>query len=175
MKAEDKIDKRKKFNNLLKRISQDEKQALDDLYSDYGKLIYWVAISTSKSEFLADEIVNDVLVRIWETAGTQPKIDNPSAWLYRVAKNCAIDRIKKEKQIYEIFDTLQDDTNLEKLEADDSFNFYISRLSEEEKQIFILHFTRDMTFKQIAKEIKKPLSTISSVYYRAKKKIRPLF
>ena len=175
MKTEDKIKNRKQFNNLLKKISQGEKQALDDFYLAYGKMIYSIALSISKSQDLADEIVNDVLAKIWISAKTQTNIDKPIGWLNKVTKNCAIDRIKREEQLYEIFDVLQDDNNLEKLETDDAFYFYISRLNEEEQQVFILRFVQRLTFIQIAKELKRPLSTVSSIYYRALEKLRPFF
>ena len=163
----------KQFNILLKKISQDEKQALDDFYTEYGKLIYSIAMSVSKSPYLADEIVNDVLTKIWLSSKSLKNIDRPIGWLYTVAKHCAIDRVKKEKQTYEIFDMPQDDRNIDELVTADSFYFYISRLSEEEQQIFILHFIQNLPFKMIAKEISRPLSTVTSIYYRAIEKVRP--
>ena len=174
MKTDDKIESRKKFNNLLKRISQDEKQALDEFYSKYGKMIYSIAISVSKSSYLAEEIVNDVLTKVWLSSKDLKNIDKPIGWLYTVAKNCALDIVKKEKQTCEIFDLPQDDRNIDELVTVDSFHFYISRLNEDEQQIFILHFVQDLSFKQIAKEIERPLSTLTSIYYRAIEKIRPI-
>lgn len=175
MMSEDKLESSKKFNKLIKKIAKGDKQALCELYSGYNKLLSSAAWSVCRSHCLADEIVDDVLAKIWLAAKTLKKIENPAAWLCTVTKRCAIDRIKKEKQSYEFREAAENDPNMERLETDDAFYFYISRLNEEEQQIFILRFAQGLPFKQISKEIDKPLSTVTSIFYRAIEKLRPFF
>ncbi len=163
---------RKKFNNLIKEIADGKQDALDKFYSAYVKLIYAVAVSVSKSEFLADEIVNDVLIKIWQTAPKLVTIENPIGWVYVVTANCAKDKLNKERQFNELFDIAQDDINIENFLIKDTFLSYISPLNKEEQQIMILKFVQDLSFKTIAKVIGKPVSTVSSLYYRSIDKLK---
>lgn len=158
------------FNKLIKKISRKDEKSFERLYELYGKLIYTTALTVSKSSFKAEEIVDDVLVKVWRTAKELPKIENPNGWLYQITANCAKDKLKADKKYseYELFENdAQIDINIE----DESFYNLISELNEFEQEIMIFKFIKDMTFEMIAKEMKKPLSTISSTYYRALEKL----
>ena len=69
------------FNKLLRKISSGDKDSLEEFYNVYGKLIYITALTVAKSSYLADEIVNDMLVKIWKFL-PKKKIKNPKGWLY---------------------------------------------------------------------------------------------
>ena len=160
----------KYFNRLIGKIAVKDEKALEALYDIYGKLIYVTAMTVTKSTFKADEIVDDVLVKIWKNADKLPKIKNPEGWLYSMTVNCAKDKIKCEKQYVELFD-LQEDGSVGDYPEDDFYN-KISTLDETEQEIMILKFVDDLTFKKIAKAMGKPLSTITSVYYHALEKLK---
>lgn len=163
---------KEQFYSIVEKIAQGEKDALENFYSVYGKLIYSVAVLVLKSQCLADETVDDVLVKIWQMASVLYKIENPIGWLYIITSNCAKDKLKSEKLTVEIYDVPRDDKNIEEFLTKDSFFSKIMVLNEEEQRIMILRFIQDLSFKSIAKEIKKPLSTVSSIYYRAKEKLK---
>lgn len=162
----------KQFNILLNNIRHGDKDSLEKFYLLYGRLIYSVALSISGSLLLADEVVNDVLIKLWSQHGTHKSVNNPKGWLYVITLNCAKDKLKTQKKETELFDVLYSDANIEKVLELDAFYKDIACLDEQEKQIIIFKYIEDMTFKEIAKEIKMPLSTITSIYYRALKKIK---
>ncbi|MDE7167732.1 MAG: sigma-70 family RNA polymerase sigma factor [Clostridia bacterium] len=172
MKEEDKNLHKIKFNSLIKEIAKGKQAAFDAFYSAYGRYVYSVTVSVTKSSCLADEVVDDVLFKIWQNASKLKKIENPLGWLYIVTTNCAKDRLKAEKAFSEIFDIPQDDKNIEDFITKETFLSDISPLSEEEQLILILYHIQGLTFKMIAKELKKPMSTVTSIYYRAKEKLK---
>jgi len=162
----------KHFYELIKKISSRKKEALEDFYAVFGKLIYTTALVTTKSPQIADETVDDVLVKIWQLAETLHKIKNPIGWLYVITLNCAKDKIKNEKQVVEIFEIAEKNSRVEQIIEDDEFYNEIAFLEEAEQQIMILRFVEDLSFDTISREIGKPLSTVTSIYYRAIKKIK---
>ena len=83
------------FNSLIKRFAAKDEDAMEDFFKEYGKLIHEAASPIVKS-FLANEVVNDVLLRIWQVADRLKEIDKPLGWLLTVSKNCAKDRLRKE-------------------------------------------------------------------------------
>ena len=159
-----------KFNKLLKEIANGKQSALEALHTASVGYVYSVAASIVNYD-IAQEVVNDVYLKIWQIAPTLTTIENPLGWLYIVTSNTAKDRVKQEKQCVEIFDIPREDKNIENLFVKEAFLSYISVLSEDEQLIMILYYVKDLTFKSIAKELKKPLSTVCSTFYRALKKI----
>ena len=160
------------FNSFIKRIADKDTTALKALYEKYGRLIYSAAFTVLKNAQLADETVDDVLLKIWKSAQQLGFIKYVRGWLYKITVNQAKDKLKSERSVFELFDLAasQSDENEEESEID--FYSYISDLDELEQQILILKFVEDLSFKQISKELKKPLSTITSSYYRALEKIK---
>lgn len=163
---------KKHFYKLIKKISSREKEALEDFYAMFGKLIYTTALVTTKSPQLADETVDDVLIKIWQLAPSLHKVKNPLGWLYVISSNCAKDKIKNEKQVIEIFEIPDNDNEIERIAEDNEFYNDIAFLDEAEQQIMILRFVEDLSFNTISREIGKPLSTVTSIYYRAIEKIK---
>ena len=45
----------------------------------------------------AEELCQDVFVRVYRALARPERIDNPRAWLYRIATNCAIDRHRRKR------------------------------------------------------------------------------
>lgn len=166
----------KQFNRLIKKIALKKKGALEKFYRIYGKFIYTSALSITRSSFYADEVVDDVLIKIWRISSNLLEVKNPRGWLYTITVNCAKDKIKSEKQI-EI--TLTKENDIEKNEEkiieildEDSFYFLISSLNDTEQQIMILRFIEDLSFKSISQEMQMPIGTVTVYYYRALEKIR---
>lgn len=162
----------KNFNVMIKKIAKKDKHALEGFYKIYGQMIYATAMTVVKSSFKADEVVNDVLLKIWLNSPSMKKIKNPEGWLYFVAVNCAKDKIKYEKTCDEIFEIATSDSQIDKVLDEDEFYKNISDLNETEQQILIFKFVRDLTFEQIAHEINKSQGYVSGTYYRALSKIK---
>ena len=167
-----KIITKEKFNKLLRRIGHENRRALEELYDIYGRLIYVSAFSICKSAMIADEVVDDVLVTVWQLAKNRKiAVENPEGWIYTISVNAAKNKIERETlPLHEDIASNQDDTG--KLLSDDAFYEYISQLTEEERQIFIYRFIQDLKFSEIADRLQTPLSSVTSKYYRALKKIK---
>lgn len=163
---------KEQFNKILRLIRKNAQKGLEVFYTEYGKLIYITAKSIGCSEEKANVVVNSVLIKIWRKANQITDIENPKAWIYTIAKNCAKDELGEtwhlefKEEICEAKDDLQEviDKN--------SFEYLISPLKEEEKEIIILKNVTGYTFQDIADSLGKPLPTITSIYYRAIEKIK---
>ena len=79
----------KEFSELLEKINANSKDGLREFYEKYGKLIACTAAIFFKNQFLVDEIVNEVLIKIWKKSKYDCKIDNPKGWIYVITANCA--------------------------------------------------------------------------------------
>ncbi len=172
MKNSEKYHSKKQFNKLLEKIFHQEKDAFEEFCNVYGKFIFIKARNIVKNNFLADEIVNDVIIKVWKASANTRDIENPPGWIYTITVNCAKDKLKTEKQFCEIYDMPCNDENLEKVVSDDAFYNEIAHLNEQEKDVIIFKIVQKLSFKAIAELKLMPASSVSSIYYRALQKIK---
>ena len=161
------------FKQFIKKIVEGNEKGFEGFYNTYVSFIFTVALSVCKAEDLANEIVDDVLIKIWNSAGTLKDIKNPDAWLYTVTLNFAKSKIKQKRENLPLTEEIVSKNDSYKKVLDkDSFYFLIKPLSLFEQEIFVLRFLRDKTFKEIARIMNRPIGTITSVYYTSLKKIK---
>lgn len=160
------------FENIIRRIANNNKDALEEFYQEYGEIIFGVAFSVCKSKSDADEVVNNVLIKVWNSAKSLTNIKNPEAWVYRVTYNFALNKIKSRDKLVGLDDGLIYEKGYEKVIDKMTFYEIIEGLNDSEKQILIFKFVQDKTFEEIASILNKPMNTIAYKYYSALKKLQ---
>lgn len=136
---------------------------------------------------LAEDIVQDTLMQALHAWPAQGIPDNPRAWLYRVAKNRALDVLRREKQLRHVGDdqlsefTETDAPDMERLFFDDELNDSQLRmlfacchpaLSAEAQQAMCLKILCGLSVREIAHAFLTAPDTIEKRLYRAKERIR---
>ena len=138
---------------------------------------------------VAQDIVQDTLLQAMNTWGYKVVPDNPSAWLYRVAKNKAIDFLRREKRFHAITPeysyllqseyTLASTVNelfLENEIQDSQLRMIFAcchpSIAEESQVALILKTLCGLNVNEIAKAFLTTDETIAKRIYRAKEKIK---
>jgi RNA polymerase sigma-70 factor (ECF subfamily) len=137
----------------------------------------------------ANDVTQEVFIKIWKNLKKFNK-DKSSfkTWIFVVARNTVIDFTRKRKNIP--FSSLDDEENifeenikdeillpdeaLQKLQDADFLNSMLEKLSEQYKLILILHYQEEMTFREIAEILKKPLNTVKNYHFRAIKQLKDM-
>jgi RNA polymerase sigma-70 factor, ECF subfamily len=80
---------------LIERIVAREARAVADLYDRHSRLLYGLILRILRDRSEADEVLQDVFVVVWNRAETYDvALGSPAAWLVRIARNRAIDRLR---------------------------------------------------------------------------------
>ena len=154
--------------------------SMDILYETIKTDIYAFALSKVHNKFDADDILQDTLIKIYENSKLYTPLGKPLAWIFTIETN-VINRYFQLKNRYDIIN--DDDMNVIKDEPDqnirdDITNEYLrsllSTLNDFEKEVISLHLISNLKFREIAKVLNKPLSTVLSKYNRAIKKLKNL-
>jgi RNA polymerase sigma-70 factor (ECF subfamily) len=88
---------------LLQRIVNRDTTALAELYDRHSRLLFGVAVRILRSHPDAEEVLQEVFVRVWTRADTyDERLGVPAAWLTRMARNRAIDRLRSRKSRGEV-------------------------------------------------------------------------
>ena len=165
-------ERKKQFKKLMKEIRRDPEKGLCRFYEVYAKIIQTTAQVICRSTDKANEVVNDVLVKIWKLAKTIVNIENPEGWIYIITANAAKNSLPK-RYIFPLEENIvADEDEFQEILDRDSFCWMIKNLSEVEQMIMTHKFVLQYTFQEIADELNKPLATVTSMYYRALEKIK---
>jgi RNA polymerase sigma-70 factor (ECF subfamily) len=85
---------------LQMRIAQlEDQKAYEELYVSLYKYLYNFAWSFVKSKQLAEEIVSDVFIKVWQKRKTLESIGNFKVYLYVATKNVSLNYLDKKKTL----------------------------------------------------------------------------
>ncbi len=81
--------------SLLQRIAARDTAALAELYDRHSRLLFGLILRSVRDRGDAEEILQEAFVRVWTRAETYDvRMGGPLPWIVRVARNCAIDRLR---------------------------------------------------------------------------------
>ena len=84
--------------SLLQRIAARDTAALAELYDRHNRLIFGLILRIVRDRGEAEEILQDTFLRVWTRVERyDPQIGGPMPWIVRVARNCAIDRLRARR------------------------------------------------------------------------------
>lgn len=80
---------------LIARVVSRDDSAIGELYDRHSRLLYGLILRIVRDRSEAEEILQEVFVQVWTRAETyNEQIGAPVAWLVRIARNRAIDRLR---------------------------------------------------------------------------------
>lgn len=83
---------------LLQRIAARDPAALGELYDRHSRLLFGLILRIVRDRAEAEEILQEAFVRVWTRTETyDPEMAGPLPWIVRVARNCAIDRLRARR------------------------------------------------------------------------------
>ena len=84
--------------SLLQRIVARDTAALAELYDRHSRLLFGLILRIVRDRGEAEEILQEAFVRVWSRAERyDPRVGGPLPWMVRVARNCAIDRLRAQR------------------------------------------------------------------------------
>lgn len=171
--------------HLLKRIAHDDENALEELYNCTVNRIYGMARKFVVNSDLAEEVVSDVFMQVWEQADryTEAKAA-PMGWLLMICRSRALDKLRREKRFTDNVCSTDEESPVEDSAAGepivDMMSHELSKevtealdlLSFQQRQTLCLAFYKGMSHKEIASYTGDPLGTVKTNLRRAQDILR---
>src|SRR5215217_1182448 len=171
---------------LMNRLDGPEVEAaLSRLYDRYGRTVYGVGLKILADRSLAEELVQDVFLKVWRSSGTfDPSRASFSTWLYRVTRSAAIDLYRKRAhRVRPVPDgdpylaTAQDSSAGPQEVVDESWlSWRVSRalevLDASHKEVIHLAYFEGLSQREISERTGVPLGTVKSRTASAFKSLR---
>ena len=150
------------------------------IYDRYIDKIYRFIFLKVSSQEIAQDLTSETFLRGWESFKNGNKIENPQAFLYKIARNLVTDhyREKGRAQVVsaEFIPIVDPRQNLEEkslFESDfDNIRIALVSLREEYQDVIIWHYLDDLSIPEIAKMLDKSEGAVRVMLHRALKVLR---
>ena len=164
------------LDRSLMGIANRDPDALEELYHGTSAAVYSFALSILKNTHDAEDVLQDCYLKIYDGASSYRSSGKPMAWILTITKNLCYQKLRERQKTADI---PQEDWEPwlqanEGLSHEDKVMIQqcMDILSDEERQIVVLHAVAGFRHREIAELLSLPLSTVLSKYHRAIKKLR---
>ncbi len=167
---------------LLRQLNHGSKDALRRMYLKYRRELFTIAVSLLGDRSLAEDCLQDVFVRLAESAGRIRVTRNLKAYLASCVINRARDQVRRQtkrvgcpvEQLGCCATTPGPAQHLVNDEQAAALLCALGQLPDEQREVFVLHAEGGLAFRDIAALQQVPLRTAHSRYRYAIEKLREL-
>ncbi|MBS1656368.1 MAG: RNA polymerase sigma-70 factor [Bacteroidetes bacterium] len=144
---------------LLCQISKGDERAFRQLYEQYHNKVYYVALKILKTQTGAEDVLQNIFMKIWEQKKTLPAIENFEAYLNIMLRNHLFNQLRKlihEKQAIKKIAISQTDSINETLhtvldrEFEHELQVALQHLPPQQKKVFTLSRIEGLKHDEIA-------------------------
>jgi len=160
--------------DLLLRIQKGDREAYGEVVKKHMRPAYFIALGFIHNPQDALDISQDAFVRAFRSISRFDAERPFFPWLYRILKNLCLDHLKKSRHHLEIPLEGMQLAGKEKEDRDVKEILWkgITELPFEQREVIILRYFQQYSYKEIADITSKPVGTVMSSLHGAKKKLR---
>ena len=155
---------------IVAHLENGDRQAIDLAYKNYGKALYGIILRVVRSSEIAEEVLQDVFVKIWVNAKNYNRTKGRLfTWMSNIARNAAIDSIRTARSKREQKTTSIENPVYENVGGKEEMNVkdfalekVINSLDEKHRLLIDLTYFQGYSQREIEKELGIPLGTIKS-------------
>jgi RNA polymerase sigma-70 factor (ECF subfamily) len=175
---------------LLASAHNKDDEAFEVLMRRYIKPLFYFAKQYVGDDAAAEDITQETFFKAWRNIGKFKTGKTFRPWVYTIARNTALDYIKKKRAVAfselddldkddSFADTVQDTAPLpieifEQVESAEQLESAMQALHPDHRTTLIMHYYEELTFDEIAIVMGKPLNTVKSWHRRSLSKLKGL-
>lgn len=170
--------------DLLDAIKGKDRDALATFYDATVYRILSLAIRITKQEVIAEEVVSDVYLQVWQQADNySPNRGTVIAWLCILCRSRALDALRKDRKPYRntadimmvgLSEPKEPTDILQAVEQGSNIHNALLRLTEEQRQLIGLAYFRGYSHREIAEFMSMPMGTVKTHLHRAIFKLKEM-
>ena len=147
---------------IISQAARGNRKALEKLVRLYYEKIYNYIGYRVQDFSAAEDLTQDVFVKLIRHIHSYVPTASFSAFLYRIAHNTVVDYYRTTKHTETIPETLQADDPLPAAEARMDVERMLAKLSEEQRECIILYYLQGLTYREISLVLGIPVPTAKS-------------
>jgi RNA polymerase sigma-70 factor (ECF subfamily) len=155
---------------LIQRIVSRDEAAVAELYDRHCRLLFGLILRIIRDRSEAEEILQEVFVLVWTRAETyNVSLGPPAAWLVRVARNRAIDRLRSNAVRVRAVESAPEPDPVENPESKASVSEQqravgraLASLPPDQRVLIEQAYFLGLTQSELAERFKLPLGTVKT-------------
>ncbi|WP_339539338.1 sigma-70 family RNA polymerase sigma factor [Pseudomonas sp. RA_15y_Pfl2_54] len=169
------------LRQLLAQCSLGDRRAFETLYRSVGPRLHGVALRFMGRSDLAEEVLQESFVRIWNNASRyEAHLSAPMTWMINITRNQAIDQLRKHRD-RPLSDVEQDALADESPSAHDqlssareahALNRCLDSLDGMQRQSISVAYFQGLSCTELAEHLATPLGTVKSWIRRGMERLR---
>lgn len=164
----------------LERCRTGDTQAMSAIYDRFKSSLYGLAFRYTRNHTVAEDLLQDVFVKVFSNLHTLDNDQTFVGWLYRIAVNTCLSYLRTHKRIYRKEVPLEDvngqvaqkDSHRTEDMMDKTLEEAIERLSPRLKSVFMLHDIQGFKHQEVAQIMDCSVGTSKSQLFKARMKLR---
>lgn len=170
---------------IINKINEGDTQAFAVLVDRYKDLVFTLAIRMLKHREEAEEVSQDTFIKVFKALPKFKGDSKLSTWVYKVAYNTCLDRIKKNKKHYNdvAIDSFTEhqiktlDNALDAMEAKEqqqSIQHCLQKLASKDSFLLTLFYFEELSLEEISHIVDMEANTVKVNIHRARKRLATL-
>lgn len=173
----------------IQKVKKGDQQAFETIVSFYQNRIYYHCYRMTGNTYEAEDLAQETFVRAFVNIKSFDSKRKFSTWLYRIATNVTIDRLRKRKPDFFLEQTVEGTENLnmysqipseqdipeeevERLDLQEQIQKHILSLSPIYRSVVILRYIDELSLNEISNVLDIPLGTVKTRLYRGREALR---
>lgn len=172
-------------NELLSLLLKDKtkEKGFSLLVKNYKERIYWQVRHMVLSHEDANDLTQEIFIKIFQNIDSFNKESSLSTWIYRISLNHTLNFLNSKSQKYKsniksfedsMLDNLKSDKYFDSSEIEIKLQKAILSLPEKQRMVFNLRYYDDMPFKEMEEVLQTSQSTLKSTYHFAQRKVQDM-
>jgi RNA polymerase sigma-70 factor (ECF subfamily) len=148
--------------------------------------LYQLAYRFCGNQADAEDLIQDLLLKLYPKCEELEKIENKKSWMSRVLYHLYIDKIRQNSRRPDIVHDLDPDTVSDSVHIDNTtpeaelnnsliqkeINHAMQSLNADQKALVVLHDMEEYTLPELSKMLDTPIGTLKSRLHRARASLR---
>lgn len=163
------------------KIPDTRELAFTEIIRKYQERLYWHIRRLVVEHEDANDVMQNLFIRIWHGLGNFRENSQLYTWLYRIATNECLSFLEQQKRRNAHFSSIELESHIEnKIKADRDFDptklewklqLAIQQLPEKQKLVFCLRYYDEMPYEQMSRVLETSEGALKASYHHAAKKI----
>ncbi|AST94090.1 MULTISPECIES: RNA polymerase sigma factor SigW [Sutcliffiella] len=173
----------------IKQLKKGDQDAFADIVDFYKDKIYQLCYRMVGNAHEAEDISQEAFIRAYVNIHSYDLKRKFSTWLYRIATNLCIDRIRKKKPDYYLdaevagteglnmysqvaADVVLPEDEIETLELQGEIQQQILKLPDKYRSVIVLKYIDELSLKEISEILELPINTVKTRIHRGREALR---
>ena len=163
--------------NLVLRLKDKDEEAFNVLYERYFRLVKHVTLQIIPSDNIAEDIVQQTFIKMYNNIDSYKNDVSFSAWLCTIAKNLALNEMKKQSRLtqlpeYEVKDDSSSPSG--EYQSKELIQQIKDLLGVKDYNLLMLRLYHGLSYKELSDMTGETIAALTNRYHRAVKKVKKL-